>query len=166
MQNLKIVWMALVAVAIIAIGGYFFPLLQSGFGGVTGETNYNTLGISGLKVGSKCNDSFTSTTANGCKSVAHLMLTTCSMIANNIAVGTTSEYAYCTGVTGVTSADTIQASFSTSTLGFAFNDAWQIVSAKASTTAGVIDFQIIGVAGKAMSGVSQTGSTTVLDIFQ
>ena len=91
---------------------------------------------------------------------ANQVITTCSMTANNVSAGTTTQYAYCTGVTGVTSSDLISASFATSTT--AFNDAWQIVGAKASSTAGAIDFVLIGKAGVAMSAVTTVDSTTVI----
>lgn len=90
------------------------------------------------------------------------VVTTCSMVANNASVGSTTQYAYCSGVTGVTSADTIDASFSTSST--LLNDQWAILGAKASTTAGSIDFRLYNLTGvaasKSMSGVSTIGSTT------
>lgn len=92
--------------------------------------------------------------------LSNVIATRCSMIANNVSTGTTTQYAYCTGVTGVTALDGVAATFATSST--LYNDGWQIVGAKASTTAGTIDFAIIGIAGKAMSNVSTIGSTTVI----
>lgn len=92
--------------------------------------------------------------------------TTCSMKADNASLGTTTQYAYCTGVTGVTSSDNIVALFATSST--ALIDQWVIVGAKASSTAGTVDFRIFkqtGVAAsQAMSAVTTLGSTTVLQV--
>ena len=59
---------ALVAL-VIAIGGYYFPqvsqVVQKPLGallGPGGETNYSTVGVSVIKLGSNCNDSFSSAT--------------------------------------------------------------------------------------------------------
>src|SRR3990167_1328239 len=47
--------------------------------------------------------------------VANQVVRTCSMIANGSINATSTGYAYCTGVTGVTSSDYVLAAFATST---------------------------------------------------
>lgn len=90
---------------------------------------------------------------------------TCSILADNSITASSTGYAYCLGVTGVTSADNIVAMFSTSTLGWrAYLDNIEIISAKASTTAGAIDFELYNGTGatQAPSAANRTGSTTVI----
>lgn len=88
--------------------------------------------------------------------------TTCSMVEDASAGATSTVYAYCTGVTGVTSSDTIIASFASSTA--VMTDQWIIAGAKASTTAGAIDFRLVNLTGtaRAMSAASVIGSSTVI----
>lgn len=96
--------------------------------------------------------------------LSNTVATTCSMIADNQSVGTTTQYAYCLNVTGVTSADGIEATFGTSST--LISDQWVITGAKASTTPGAIDFRLLKLTGVAaaqsMSAVSTIGSTTVI----
>lgn len=95
---------------------------------------------------------------------ANQVNTTCSMIANSPSVGTTTQYAYCAGVAGVTSADNVDANFATSST--ALTDQWVITGAKASTTPGAIDFRLLNLTGtaasKSMSSVTTIGSTTII----
>lgn len=162
---------ALVAM-VIAIGGYFYPQVKGAaslFGAIGSETNYSSVGVTGLKVGSNCGDSSSSTAANGCDTIAHIIVASCSLIADLSAGTTTPSYAYCTGVTGVTSADSVTASFATSTLSWnGVNENFNIVSAKASTTAGAIDFELGNLTGKAQapSAAGRIASTTNLIIVQ
>jgi hypothetical protein len=97
---------------------------------------------------------------------ANDIATTCSMKADVSIAASSTGYAHCTGVTGVTSADTsMVAMISTSTLGWRqYLDNIEIVSAKASTTAGAIDFILYNGTGVANvpSAVNKTGSTTAI----
>lgn len=91
--------------------------------------------------------------------------TTCSPIADVSITSSSTGYAYCTGVTGVTSADSVLAQFSTSTANFvASTDNFWIVSAKASTTAGAIDFLVYNGTNqsRAPSTAGRSASTTVI----
>lgn len=111
------------------------------------------------------NTSLTGTLTVGASGTAqsNQVNTTCSMKADNSITASSTGYAYCTGVTGVTSADFVNAVFSTSTLGFAMtNDGWEILSAKASTTAGAIDFILYNDTGRtvAPSAAGRMASTT------
>lgn len=94
------------------------------------------------------------------------VVTTCSMKANNSINATSTGYAYCTGVTGVTSSDYVSANFATSTAAALVlgSDNWSIVSAQASTTAGAIDFILYnGTGANAVpSAVGRMASTTVV----
>lgn len=88
----------------------------------------------------------------------------CAMKADVSIAATTTGYAYCTGVTGVTSSDTVVANFASSTGAIAYADNWIITNAKASTTAGAIDFVLFNLTGTANvpSVVSKIGSTTAI----
>lgn len=92
------------------------------------------------------------------------VVTTCSMTANVSITASSTGYAFCSGVTGVTSSDYVLAGFSTSTAVFLVGDQWIIQSARASTTAGVIDFSLLNLTGGTAvpSLVSRIGSTTVI----
>lgn len=57
MNSTKNIWVALIAVGIIALGS-LYSALHSAAPLPGGTTNYDTLGVSGLKVGTACNDSF------------------------------------------------------------------------------------------------------------
>lgn len=97
--------------------------------------------------------------------LANSVTTTCSPVADNSITATSTGYAYCTGVTGVTSADSVVAMFSTSTQAFVLiTDNFWIISAKASTTPGAVDFLIYNGTGKnaAPSAVGRSASTTVI----
>ncbi len=126
MTSEKKIWVALIAVAIIAIGGYFFPTaLKSVFGGVT---NYDEVDTTALKVGG----------ANGSR-IGPVITSTCSLIAASFTVtASTTAYMDC-AVTGVVSGDGVFAQFATSSAIF---NGWSVASASASTTSG---FLTIGV---------------------
>lgn len=153
MDYIKLIISAIIG-GVLVLGGFLLlNQAKAGTFGAAVAANVTTVGnpwvfTSSQKIGS-------SGTA-----LSNRVVATCSMIANNASVGTTTQYAYCTGVTGVVSTDLIVASFATSSTAFA--DSWQIVGAKASSTAGVIDFAVIGKAGVALSAGTTVGSTTVI----
>ncbi len=93
---------------------------------------------------------------------ANQVVTSCSMVANLSIVASSTGYADCVGVTGVTSSDNVLASFASTTGTLAQKDNWQIISAKASTTAGAIDFVLYNETGAnaVPSAVSKIASTT------
>lgn len=91
--------------------------------------------------------------------------TTCAPKADNSIAATSTGYMYCTGVTGVTSADFVVAEFATSTAAFTLTkDNFWIISAQASTTAGAVDFLVYNGTGAAAvpSAVGRAASTTVV----
>lgn len=90
---------------------------------------------------------------------------TCAPLANNSIVASSTGYAYCTGVTGVTSSDNVLAQFASSTAFRVYTaDNFWVVGAKASTTAGAIDLTIYNGTGVAAvpSAAGRAGSTTVI----
>lgn len=159
---------------VIAIIGCFLPVLPGGksvFGNVTGETNYNVLGVSGLKIGSNCNSSFSSTAANGCKSTTHFIATSCNLIGTDASQAASTTLAYDCAVTGVTSSDTVIAQLSTTTQNSVIDNnttagPWAIYSAKASTTAGFVTVRLHNGGLAAIPSVSSVGSSTAVLIFQ
>lgn len=58
-------WIALIVVAIIAIGGWFTPVGQAMFGAIANSTNFGDLGAQTLKIGTSCGDSSTWTACQG-----------------------------------------------------------------------------------------------------
>ena len=164
----KKIYLGLALVALIAIGGYFYPQIQNRLG-VAGETNYNSFGVIGLKVGSNCGDSFSSTAANGCKSTTHFIATTCDLIGVEATHAASTTKPYDCAVTGVTSSDVVTAQLATSTpsggletgeLGFS------IVGAKASSTAGYITIFIANFGDSNSLGSNKIGSSTAILIWQ
>ena len=144
----------------------------STFGTVSGETNYNTVGVTGLKVGPNCGDGFGSSVANGCKAISHFIATTCgALIGADVSQSASTTLAYDCALTGVTSTDNVIAMLATSTP-FAVSGGtgtlgWSIEAAKASTTPGFVTLMISNNLGKA-AAVSATniGSSTPVLIFQ
>lgn len=62
MNNNKLAWVGILIAIVIALGSFIFhPAPASVTAG--GTTNYDTLGISGLKLGTGCNDGFKTCTA-------------------------------------------------------------------------------------------------------
>lgn len=158
-------------VGIIAIIGVFTPLVKSiskSFGATGAQLieQYDPYVLYNGGINTALPMKTTSTLqigANGSQ-LSNTVASSCSMIANSPSIGTTTQYAYCTGVTGVTAADGIEATFATSST--ALSDQWIITGAVASTTAGSIDFRLLKLTGVAasqpMSAVSTIGSTTVI----
>ena len=106
-MNNKNLWVGLLVVLVIAIGGYLYPQVKGVFG-VAGETNYNTTGVTGLKVGTSCGDSFSSTAANGCDTVTKFLVGTCNLtqsVPGSFVASTTGQF-MC-AVTGVLSGDNV-----------------------------------------------------------
>lgn len=175
-KNLTI---GVVVAIILATIGIFTPAGKQFLGAVTGETNYNTIGVSGLKVGSTCNDSFGS---SGCQTVAKVRFGTCALydtsngVASTLAASTTraidcqateplqSGAAAESALTGVVANDTVVLHFSTttptttnSTVGAV---SLTIVGYSASTTAGYITAIVAN-----NTGATQTlGSTTIRNL--
>lgn len=94
------------------------------------------------------------------------VVTSCTPLNTNTSIAATSTgYIYCTGVTGLTSADIVVAQFATSSLA-AVTSNFVIVGSKASTTAGAVDMIVLNLTGaaRAISAASKIASTTNLFI--
>lgn len=161
MQNsIRNLWIALVVVGIIAIGGYFFPKVLSNFGASTPGTRYPH----GITIGNA---------ANSPTNIADVKVGSCALIVGtqNIAVvATTTTVADC-AVTGVVSTDLVtNGIFSTTTLSNPLwgstSSSWTIVKAAASSTSGFITFTILnqtgGSATLSSSGIASSTTYTVV----
>lgn len=120
----------------------------------------------GIKTNLDVNTAGTFTVGASGTGQTNQVTTTCSPKADVSIAATSTGYIYCTGVTGVTSSDFVVANFGSTTPG-ALNlntDNWTIISAKASSTAGAIDFVVLNLTGlaRAPSAASRMASTTVI----
>lgn len=153
----KTLWVALIAVAIIAIGGYFYPAALSSFGAaIDSSTNFGKLGTAQLKVGTNCDNgnkysSCTATAING------LNWGTCSLIGDVYSVNASTTKAFDCAVTGAVSTDVVLAGFATST---AAGQGWRVTGASASTTAGFDTFTIANESGVTAVIPASLASTT------
>jgi hypothetical protein len=123
-----------------------------------GTTNYDTLGLTGLKVGSGCNDSYGSCTGT---SIAQLNAGTCYILPyattiaatssaqvdcqGTAAIGTTNT-TLASALTGVAFGDKVQVTLSTTTAGSTVNGL-VLGGATASTTSGYITLKISNLTG-------------------
>lgn len=145
---------ALVAI-VIAIGGYMYPQVQSAVSHFGGTTNYDALQVSKLTVG-----------ASGV-GMGQFSPTTCNLIGTDASQAASSSKAYDCAVTGITSGDPVIALIATSTTANAATGAaslcpgWQIVGAKASTTAGYATVILANNScGAAVPSATSVGSST------
>lgn len=153
--------LALVFAIIGLVGGH-----QSGHS-VGGVSNYDTLAVTGLKVGSGCNDSFTTCTGT---SIARINAGVCYLrpYATTIAASTTAKVdcqatilwnagvAAPTALTGVTLNDNVVAELSTTTAG-TVSDGLSIIGASASSTSGYIELYISNNTGGIYTWPSTSG---------
>lgn len=136
MTSEKKFWVALVAVAIIAIGGWLYPTASTLLGGVS---NYDEVDATAIKVGG----------TNGTR-VGPIISTTCNLIqssAGSHAATTTKEY-FC-AITGVSASDYVsavlpQGAYAASYGGFGIAGAY-------ATTTGFVGVQVINLTGTATS---------------
>lgn len=131
-------------VALIAIGGFFFPKTVELFGGVT---NYDEVDASALKVGGSMG-----TRMSG------LAFGICSLIAPSYTVAATTTVAMDCAITGVVPTDGAFAQFATSTqIG---GGGWSIRGASASSTAGFITMSVVNGTGASNVIPASIASTT------
>lgn len=135
MQSQKGIWVALIAVAIIAIASLFLVVTgKSGspvsFGGVT---NYDEVDASALKIGG----------TNGTR-LGLIAAGNCSLISSNFTFAASSSVAVDCAVTGVVSGDYVFAGFATSSANGA---GWLVTQESASSTAGFITLRIVNNTG-------------------
>lgn len=134
MQSQKGLWVALIAVAIIAVASLCIVLTKGSsapsFGGVT---NYDEVDTTALKVGG----------TNGSR-VGLLSTGFCSLIAPSFTFAASSSVAVDCAVSGVVTGDIVEAWFATSSSNGA---GWLVTQSSASTTAGFITLRIVNNTG-------------------
>lgn len=155
----KSLTVGLIAIAIIAVAGWFFPLVQQSFG--SAGTRFQN----GISVGTN-----TAPTARGLKvgdngsEFTELKATTCNLIGTDGSQTASTTSAYSCAVTGVASGDVVMAILSSSTPAFpqtGVNPGWMIIGAKASTTAGFVEVLLTNFTGAAaIPSVTSVGSST------
>lgn len=159
-------WGALVVVAIIAVGGYFFPhaaeIVSSTFGASTPGTRYPH----GITVGNA---------ANSPTNLADVKVGTGALVVSAGAGGTvtaSSSAVFDIAVTGVVTGDLVTSVvFATTTAPSpqwgATSPNWLITSAKASTTAGFITVTVLNqTGGSASISASGIASSTVYTVVK
>lgn len=142
------VWVALIAVAVIAIGAYAFPKQVQQAADLAGGVTTGTLFPHGISVGLQS----TSPT-----NLANFKVGTCNMIASSFTIAASSSVAVDCAVTGVTTSYIVQAWFATSSANGA---GWQVTQSSASTTAGFITMRIVNNTGASAVIPSSLASTT------
>lgn len=148
MQSSTKIWVALIAVAIIALGGYAYPQVQARLGGVT---NYDEVDATAIKIGG----------TNGSR-IGPVISGTCNLLGMDASATATTSSPYDCAVTGVVSGDTVIATLGTTSLtANLVKNGWFIVGAKASSTSGFITIQIANYTGGAATpSTQQVGSST------
>lgn len=142
---------AIAVVALLAIGGYFFPVVVGShlFGGVT---NYDEIDVTAIKVGG----------TNGSR-VGPIIVGTAAIIGASTVTATTSA-AFDIAITGIVPGDIVQAQLATSTTStFA---GWHIQTTVASSTAGFATLTLTNLTGaNANPSVTGIASSTSYQVF-
>lgn len=162
MNSSKALWVALIAVAIIAVGGYFFPQVAAGaFGNIDGPTTYGEIGTNALKIGASCGSGFRWATCAGTQ-INGLNMGQCYIqaYATTIAASSTAKVdcqatqavggittALDSILNGVSTNDNVQATLATSTEVNVAGQGLVVVAASASTTPGFISLLIANNSG-------------------
>lgn len=153
MNSTRNIWVALIAVAILALGAYAFPkatqqVVEHVAGGITTGTNFKF----GISVGN------TTTLGVVPTNIAKVLASTCSLIAPSFTVAASTTVAMDCAVTGAVSGDKVIAQFASSTATFG---GWQITGASASTTSGFITLNVYNAIGvSSLIPASLASSTT------
>lgn len=134
MTSEKKLWVALIAVAIIAIGGYWYPQVEKLAGSITTGTNFKY----GISVGNTASLGVVPT------NFSKIFGGTCSLIAPVYTVTASSTVAMDCAITGAVSTDLVDAWFATST---ATGAGWSVVGSSASSTAGFITLRVVNNTG-------------------
>ena len=162
-MNLK-GWIALIVVAIIAIGGWFTPMGKSLLGAVGSWTNYYGVSVAQFRVGSGCDDEFgtcTGTSLEGIVTGACTIWTPATTIA-----ASTTQQAVCqsatdgsltSGLTGVTadSVCSVRMASSTNTT----SNGLVVGGTSASSTAGSIVVQVSNLTGTTYTWTATASSS-------
>jgi len=120
-----------------------------------GRTNYDTVQVSGLVVGSSASATNLSLVKTG----------TCSLIAVSSIAATSTGYAYCTGLTGVQSGDIVDITLTAST---SLASQYVVKGVSASSTAGAIDVSLLNLTGAAATPAATNGfgSSTEYKVYR
>lgn len=143
MNNSKLIWGAIAITVVIALLGLKLPAAKAVLGAVTGVTNYDTLGITGLKLGSGCNDSYTSCSGS---TFTKKLKGTCTLVTSGLPLVATSTGTFTCSATGVTSGDSVQVNLNANPTAFG---SFAVVSAIAATDS--ITVQIANFTGASTS---------------
>lgn len=147
-SQIKILWVALIAVAIIALAGWFYPAVKETVQKLGGVTNYDELDATAMKIGG----------ANGSR-VGPIIAGTCSLLPSNYSFAATTSISVDCAVTGIVTGDEVIGQFATTTSTNG-SGSWDIVGASASTTAGFITFNVVNNTGTTAFIPGSVGSTT------
>lgn len=165
MNSQKYLWVALIAVGIIAIAGVYLAVentpASTTAGSIEGITNYGNLGVKQLKIGQGCSSEFTYAGCTG-TAVNKILQGTCNAVQytpGSFAATSTTQQFYCP-VAGVVAGDNVSVSLPAGAGANAFGAGspylgFILVSASASSTAGFIQFSISNQTGAATSSFTQ-----------
>lgn len=156
MTSLNKIWVALIVVAIIAIGGYSYPssLIQGGesLGASTPGTRFPHGITIGLPTSSPTN-------------VSLILAGTCNFVGMDVSQTATTTSSYDCAVPGIIAGDIIQLQPATTTP--TTNLGWRVNGANASSTAGFITAAWMNLTGgNAIPSVSKVGSSTQYYVFR
>ncbi len=161
MTNLKLIWAGITVAIVIAIGGYFYPVVQQ-LAGSVGSRFPN-----GLAVGSSASVTQNKLTiGNSGTALGNVISTTCNLIGTDASQAASSTLPYDCAVTGVTSSFNAWAQLGTSTPRSGGGSYWEITSAKASTTAGYVTVLLYNGGAAATPSLSNIGSSTKIIAIQ
>lgn len=146
-------WIAVIVVAIIAVGGYIYPQVTNRVGSI--NTNFTNIGVTGLSVGSTCGDNYTS--CNG-TAISKILTGTCNLIggSSDTIAASGKKSAYC-AVAGVVAGDKVFANLATSTdpnVGSVV-----VLGSSASSTSGYIEVTLLN-ASTTATQVTRFGTST------
>lgn len=160
MSNDKRLWVAVVAVAIIAVGAYFYPQQAAGLLGAVGTRFPN-----GLAVGTTSPAQGKLLIGTNGTNIGNVNFQTCSLILASYTLAASSTVTADCAVTGAQTGDVVFAQFATTTPGAGTGAGWLITGASASTTAGFDTLSVINNTGtSAVIPASVASTTKVLNI--
>lgn len=150
---------AIVAVAIIALGAYFFPQQAASLGAA--GTRYPN----GLAVGTTSPAQGKMLIGTNGTNIGNVNFQTCSLILTSYTITASSTVTADCAVTGAQTGDVVFAQFATTTPGSGTGAGWLITGASASTTAGFDTLSIVNNTGANLLIPASVASTTkVLNI--
>lgn len=155
---------------VVAIGGYFFPQVQSALGDTGGSTNYSQLGTTQMRIGTGCGNEFKFNACAGTPIFGDAF-GTCYVQASTITIAASSTATVdCQASTNGTQAplsnvaagDTVVADFATTTS--SVSDGIDIVGVSASSTPGYITMKVANATGGTFTWTSSASSTNYIDL--